>query len=100
MPHIEFTLKSRQDLSRFEQFLQEVYPAKAGEAIVTIIRTIELLKNNPKMGQAVRCSIDGMRKLYIPYGKNGYIAYYVYDENADVVRIETMRHYLELQPFN
>lgn len=97
MPQIIITQRATQDLQRFEKFLNEVAPEKTAEAIITILDKIELLKTSPEVG-AVEPLNPQLRRLVIPYGKSGYVALYLYDEQADVVRIETIRHMRELTP--
>lgn len=95
MPHIKFSDKANTDLDRFEAFLQESAPEKVDEAIKTIFQGLKILKENAFAGTPQKY---GFRKLTIPYGKNGYVALYRYDQKADIVLVETLRHMLELEP--
>lgn len=97
MPQIVFTQKSTQDLARFEAFLDKVAPEKTTEAIHTIIDRISLLQKHPEIG-AIEPLAPQFRKLVIPYGKNGYVALYLYDKPNDIIRIQTIRHMRELTP--
>jgi plasmid stabilization system protein ParE len=99
MPQVKLTDRANQDLQRFAQFLQEVAPEKIDEALDTIFDRLEILENNPLSGEPTPCeAIQDLRKLTIPYGKNGYVALYRYDQKADIVLVETLRHMLELEP--
>lgn len=99
MPQVKLTDRANQDLQRFVQFLQEVAPDKISQTLNTIIDRLEILENNPLAGETIPCdAIPDLRKLTIPYGKNGYIALYRYDPEADMILVETLRHMLELEP--
>lgn len=99
MPQIKYTDRANEDLQRFALFLQEVAPHKIGEALETIVQGLGLLERNPFAGEHVPCeAIQDLRKIVIPYGKNGYVALYRYDQKIDLVLIETIRHMLELEP--
>ncbi len=97
MPQIIITQKAHNDIERFKDFMNEVAPHKVEEMVMTIIEKFRLLEKNPKLGQ-VACYVTNMRKLQIPYGQNGYTAYYFYDEKENIIRIETLRHYREQKP--
>lgn len=99
MPQIVFTVQASQDLVRFKALLNEVAPTKTAEAIRTILAKIKQLDINPQLGSTVTCdAIPDLRKLVIPYKKNGYVALYKYDINHELIIIETIRHMLELEP--
>lgn len=95
MPHIKFSDKANTDLDRFEDFLLETAPEKVDEAIKTIFQGLKILKENAFVGTPQQY---GFRKLVIPYGKNGYVAIYKYDDRLDLIVIETIRHMRELEP--
>lgn len=99
MPQIIFSPRSHRDIARFKAFLEEVAPEKVAEAVQTIISKISQLEKNPLLGTTIPCeAIPNLRKLVIPYKKNGYVALYKYDVNKELVVIETIRHMRELEP--
>lgn len=99
MPQIIFSPCSHRDLARFTAFLEEVAPEKIAEAIQTIFSKIGQLEKNPLLGTSVPCEpIPNLRKLVIPYKKNGYVALYKYDADEKIIVIETIRHMRELEP--
>ncbi len=97
MPQIIVSQKALNDIERFKDFMLKVAPTKVQEVTNVIFDKFEVLAENPKIGQ-VACHIEEIRRLRIPYGKNGYTAYYSYDEEKEIVRIETIRHYREQVP--
>lgn len=94
MPRIKFSEQANIDLDRFETFLREVAPDKVDEAIKSIFNGLKILTKNAFAGTP---NGNGYRKLVIPYGKNGYVALYKYEENLDLIVVETMRHMKELE---
>lgn len=99
MPQIVFTVQAGQDIARFKAFLDAAAPTKTAEAIRTILAKIKQLEHNPQLGVPIACdAIPDLKKLVIPYKKNGYVALYKYDPLQEIIVIETIRHMLELEP--
>lgn len=99
MSQIEYSPQAYRDLERFRAFLVTTAPEKVGEAINTILSKIDLLETIPLAGVAVENSImPNLRKLVIPYGQNGYVALYKYNDKTEKIVIETIRHMRELEP--
>jgi plasmid stabilization system protein ParE len=99
MPQIKYSQRAFRDIERLKNFLVETAPEKISEAIDTIFEKIDILENMPLAGVAIPCKeIPALRKLVIPYGKNGYVALYKHDAEAEEIIIETIRHMRELEP--
>lgn len=98
MPQVVYTQQALTDLERLRNFLLIVAPKKVGEAIDLIFDKLDVLERTPLLGTLEsHPTFPGLRKFVIPYGKNGYIAIYKYDEKTDTVLIETIRHMRELE---
>jgi plasmid stabilization system protein ParE len=75
------------DLDRQYQFLAEVNPNLAAQAVQEIVRCGKSLEKNPSRGTPI-FETPGLRKLLIPFSKYGYIIHYVLlDEEALILRI-------------
>jgi plasmid stabilization system protein ParE len=99
MPQIKYSPRAFRDIERLKNFLVETAPEKVDDAIDTIFGKIDILESIPLAGVAVPCEeIPTLRKLIIPYGKNGYVALYKHDAEAEEIIIETIRHMRELEP--
>lgn len=97
MPRLRYSDEARQDLIRFSEFLREIAPDAAVEAINTILLNIDTLTLNPLIGRPYMIADYGFRELVITFGKGGYIALYSYDERTDIVDILAIRHQRELK---
>lgn len=99
MPQIIYTERMRQDFQRLQSFLQEVAPNKVAEAMQAIFEKIDMLLTFPKIGNAIQNEkLPNLRQLTIKWGKYGYVALYSYDEDKDLIIMETIRHARELEP--
>lgn len=97
MPRLRYSDEARQDLIRFSDFLREIAPDAAVEAINTILLTIDTLTLNPLIGRPYIIADYGFKELVIAFGKGGYVALYSYDERTDIVDILAIRHQRELK---
>jgi len=93
MPHVIISPIALRDIERLREFLRQKHPEAAARAAQAIIKTLLTLEQHPQIGRPVEGSIGAMRELLIPFGRNGYVARYVY-EGADV-EIVAIRHMLE-----
>ncbi len=70
-------LRSYRDIARFKEFSEEVAPEKVAKAIRVIIAKTAQFEKNPLLGSPEPCdAIPNLRKLVLPYKKNGQVAFY------------------------
>ncbi|WP_370692261.1 type II toxin-antitoxin system RelE/ParE family toxin [Moraxella sp. ZY210820] len=83
----------------FKVFLQETAPHKVAEAMQTIFEKIDMLLTFPKLGHPIpNEKLPNLRQLTIKWGKYGYVALYSYEEDKNLIIMETIRHARELEP--
>lgn len=80
------------DIDRLCDFLLDTMPHEAIRTGELIFDALEVLKAHPAIGRPVG---EGFRELVISRGKTGYLALYIYDEDADAVSIMALRHQRE-----
>lgn len=80
------------DIDRLRDFLLETLPHEAARTGDLILDGIEMLKKHPAVGRPVG---HGLRELVISRGRTGYVALYLYDEEADAVSVLAIRHQRE-----
>lgn len=80
------------DLERLCEFLVGNLPEEAVRTVDIILGALEILKNHPAIGRPLG---QGLRELVISRGRTGYLALYLYDEDADAVSILAVRHQRE-----
>jgi plasmid stabilization system protein ParE len=80
------------DIDRLCDFLLETWPHEAARTGSLILDAIEILKNHPAIGRPVGQSL---RELVISNGRSGYLALYLYDEEADAVSVLAIKHQRE-----
>ena len=97
MPRLRYSDEARDDLMRLAEFWREKSPNVAVEALNAILLTIDTLTLNPLIGRPYMIADYGFRELVIAFGKGGYLALYVYDEQADSVDVLAIRHQRELK---
>ncbi|WP_309684185.1 type II toxin-antitoxin system RelE/ParE family toxin [Polaromonas sp.] len=81
------------DLERLCDFLLESLPEEAVRTADIILDALEILKNHPAIGRPVS---QGLKELVISRGRTGYLALYLYDEDADMVAVLALRHQREV----
>ena len=84
MPQIIFSPSAIQDLERLRIFLSTKSPEASKSAATTMLKTIQLLENQPKIGRPVEDMDPEYRELLIRFGSSGYIAIYHFVRNAAV----------------
>jgi plasmid stabilization system protein ParE len=80
------------DIDRLCDFLLDTLPQEAARTGSVILDAIEILKNHPAIGRPVG---QGLRELVISRGRTGYLALYLYDEEADAVSVLAIQHQRE-----
>lgn len=97
MPRLRYTPEATQDLVRFSEFFLPTAPEAASNAVMAILEAIDILTETPMIGRPYEITGEsGYQELVIPFGKNGYVALYQYDPQAEVVDILAIRSQREL----
>jgi len=81
------------DLERLREFLRAKNPAAAKRAAASIIKAVQLLGRQPRIGRQAEDMDIAYRELLIDFGDTGYIALYRYE--ADIVTVLSVRHQKE-----
>jgi plasmid stabilization system protein ParE len=89
----KITAAALRDLERLRAFLLKKNRAAAKRAGAAIIKSIQLLGQQPDIGTHVEGMEPEFRELPISFGANGYITRYHYAD--DVVTILALRHQKE-----
>lgn len=92
MTRLLVTVRALDDIDRLCDFLADHLPHEAARTAQLIAQGLEILKVHPLVG---RPSGHGMRELVISRGKSGYLALYIYDNDADAVSVLAVRHQRE-----
>jgi ParE toxin of type II toxin-antitoxin system, parDE len=82
------------DLVRLYEFLAPLDFSKADEAIDTILAALGVLEKMP-LGCSPLVGRKDLRKLVIPFGASGYVAFYSYDHQMDTSTIACVLHQKE-----
>lgn len=91
MPDLIFGPKATKDLRRLEQFIASKDRDAAARMVETLLAHLDRLTRSPKSGSP----FGEFRRMIIPFGASTYVAYYLFDEVADVVHIARLQHGLE-----
>lgn len=94
MSHIKLSEQARFDLTRLYDFLAKYDIATADRANDAIISAFEILESMP-MGCPLLPNRKDLRKLVIPFGESGYIAFYHYNQLTDTSVITKIKHQRE-----
>jgi len=81
------------DLERLREFLRAKNPAAAKRAAASIIKAVQLLGRQLRIGRQAEDMDIAYRELLIDFGDTGYIALYRYE--ADIVTVLSVRHQKE-----
>lgn len=88
MARIEFARGVTADIDRILAHFARFEVKDAGSRIAEIIQAINVLEHSPWMGRPVA---DGKRELIIGKGARGYVAFYCYVEELDVIFVLALR---------
>jgi plasmid stabilization system protein ParE len=94
MPQVRFAPAALRDLERLREFLRTKNPAAAKRAAAAIIKSVQLLGEQPQMGRPVDHLPAQFRELPIQFGASGYVARYRYAD--DIVTVLAIRHQKEV----
>ena len=95
MPQVKFAPSALRDLERLRDFLRPKNPAAAKRVAKTLIKSVQILAQQPRIGRPVEELPDAFREWIIEFGNTGYVARYRYD-GRDVVSILAIRHQKEV----
>jgi plasmid stabilization system protein ParE len=93
MPRVIFAAAALRDIERLRAFLRPKNPSAARRAGEAILRGVQGLGTNPRMGRLVEDLPEQYREWVIAFGDSGYVARYRID--GDVVTILAVRHQKE-----
>jgi len=93
MPQVRFAPTALRDLERLREFLRAKNPAAAKRAAASIIKAVQLLGRQLRIGRQAEDMDIAYRELLIDFGDTGYIALYRYE--ADIVTVLSVRHQKE-----
>jgi plasmid stabilization system protein ParE len=94
MSHVILSDQARADLSRLHEFLANFDTQTADKAVDIIIEAFTILEDMP-MGCPFLPDRKDLRKLIIPFGASGYVAFYSYNEITNISIITKIRHQRE-----
>lgn len=88
MARIELSPQVLDDFDRIFEHLAQYNPVEAGARITDILRAIDVLAHNPRIG---RLLTRGKRELVIGRKSRGYVALYQYVDPVDTVFVIAVR---------
>ena len=92
MPQVRFAPAALRDLERLRDFLRAKNPAAAKRAGETIIKAVQVLRQQPMVGRPVEDLPPEYREWMIDFGASGYVALYRYAGEGDAVNLLALRH--------
>lgn len=95
MPQVRFAPAALRDLERLRDFLRAKNPAAAKRAGETIIKAVQVLRQQPMVGRPVEDLPPEYREWVIDFGASGYVALYRYAGEGDAVTVLALRHQRE-----
>ena len=95
MPQVRFAPAALRDLERLRDFLRPKNPAAARRAGETIIKAVQVLRQQPMVGRPVEDLPPEYREWVIDLGASGYVALYRYAGESDVVTVLALRQQRE-----
>lgn len=95
MPQVRFAPAALRDLELLRGLLRPKNPAAARRAGETIIKAVQVLRQQPMVGRPVEDLPPEYREWVIDFGASGYVALYRYAGEGDVVTVLALRHQRE-----
>ena len=92
MAHIIISANASNNFARIEEFYADSKIAL--KAITAIYSSLELLVTLPLAGRPVK-NREGMRERVIPFGNQGFIALYKFNQPTDEIVVYSIRHQRE-----
>ncbi|GAA5787275.1 type II toxin-antitoxin system RelE/ParE family toxin [Chitiniphilus shinanonensis] len=94
MPQVRFSPPAIRDLERLREFLRPKSSIAAKRAGEVIVKAVQVLGLQPKLGRPIEDMPDEFREWIIDFGDSGYVARYRID--TDAVTILAVRHQKEV----
>ena len=94
MPQVRFSPPAIRDLERLREFLRPKSPIAAKRAGEVIVKAVQVLGLQPKLGRPIEDMPDEFREWIIDFGDSGYVARYRL--GPDAVVILAVRHQKEV----
>ncbi len=94
MPQVRFALPAIRDLERLRDFLRPKSPIASRRAGEVIVKAVQVLGLQPRLGRPIEDMPDEFREWVIDFGDSGYVARYRIDRDA--VTILAVRHQKEV----
>lgn len=94
MPQVRFSPPAIRDLERLREFLRPKSPIAAKRAGEAIVKAVQVLGLQPKLGRPIEDMPDEFREWVIDFGDSGYVARYRID--PDAITILAVRHQKEV----
>lgn len=94
MPQVRFSPPAIRDLERLREFLRPKNPIVAKQAGEVIVKAVQVLGFQPKLGRPIEDMPDEFREWIIDFGDSGYVVRYRIV--MDVITILSVRHQKEI----
>ena len=94
MPQVTFAPAALRDLARLREFLRPKHPAAAKRAAAVIVKSVQVIGQQPHIGRTVEGLPEAFREWVIEFGDSGYVARYHYDGDT-MVTVLALRHQRE-----
>ena len=94
MPQVRFSPHAIHDLERLREFLRPKSPIAARRTGEVIVKAVQVLSLQPRLGRPIEDMPDEFREWIIDFGDSGYVARYRID--SDAVTILAVRHQKEV----
>lgn len=95
MPQVKFAPAALRDLERLREFLRPKNPTAAKRAAAVIMKSVQVLGQQPHLGRTVEDLPEAFREWLVEFGDSGYVARYRYD-GGDFVTVLALRHQKEV----
>jgi plasmid stabilization system protein ParE len=94
MYQVKYSRNALYDLQRLYDFLKTKNPDAAKRARNHILKSLQILRNQPRVGRPLEDMPDEYREWFVVFGGSGYTVYYRIQEESVIVL--ALRHQKEL----
>jgi plasmid stabilization system protein ParE len=94
MPPIIYASSAIRDLQRLREFLRPKNPLAARRAAEAIVKSLQILGQQPQIGRLIEDMPDQYREWTIDFGDSGYVARYYFD--GERITLLAVRHQKEV----
>ena len=92
MPQITYTQNALRNMGKIADFWRK-NPEIGKRAMKEISERVATLENFPNIGKPCPDDDGKTRLLSVPFGSNGYLVRYLYDQNHDTVFLLAIRNF-------